>query len=781
MKKLALAMIVRGTDEEAKLLGRCLSTLAEHVDGIFITRTHLPGQKPNKDVADVAAAYKAHLSDFEWIDDFAAARNFSFAQVPKEYDYIMWSDADDMWRGAEKLKPTLKKHPLNDGFGVLYLYDWDEYKKPIVVHWKTMIVRNDGCTKWVGRLHEDLEPTRQLDITRIEGIERLHITDKARVADNALRNLRISQTEMNANPDDPRTYWNLANSQYGAGKYIAAKDTFEHFLERTQSKEEKYLAYLRLADLYKTVSDNKSAIRNLQLAIGLEPFLPDAYYQLAYLYYELGDMDEAEVCVIRGMHFKPQEHRMIVYNPRDYDYNPMILAAKIYYRLNRPKEMMIMLKGCLKIYPDDERLKHMLSESEQEYKLMIRALTKAQKLMSIKDKEKLCRELDKLPTDMKSHPTISAFRNSHFIKEKSSGKDLVIYCGMTTHEWNPEMFKTKGVGGSEEAVIHMARQFAKLGWNVTVYNNCGHKPVINGNVTYRPFWEWNYRDKQDVTILWRWVKPVDANINTTKLYIDLHDVIPPGEFNEARLAKIDKIFVKTQFHRSLFPNVPDQKIAIIPNGMDFSTLEGSEKKDRNLIINTSSPDRSMDVLPKLFKEVKKRVPKAKMQWAYGWDIYKQSFAHDTNKLEWMKQTQKEMDEAGIETLGRLSQAEVGKLYQKAAIFAYPTEFAEIDCISVKKAQAAGCVPVTTDFGALRESVKYGWTVHSNKTAQDWAKPYQFHFGLEDERAQKDWVEFVVQELTKPSSKEAITNMKAQMQSFTWENVAARWNEILCTS
>ncbi len=32
--------------------------------------------------------------DFEWIDDFSAARNFSFSKASK--DYIMWLDADDI-------------------------------------------------------------------------------------------------------------------------------------------------------------------------------------------------------------------------------------------------------------------------------------------------------------------------------------------------------------------------------------------------------------------------------------------------------------------------------------------------------------------------------------------------------------------------------------------------------------------------------------------------------------------------------------------------------------
>src|SRR5438105_6186006 len=88
-------------------------------------------------------------------------------------------------------------------------------------------------------------------------------------------------------------------------------------------------------------------------------------------------------------------------------------------------------------------------------------------------------------------------RNKKYLKRTSSGKDLVIYCGHTEHQWSPA---ASGYGGSEEAVIHLSRELAKLGWNVTVYNNCGHKPVADGDVVYRPFWDFNPRDKQDVAV-----------------------------------------------------------------------------------------------------------------------------------------------------------------------------------------------------------------------------------------------------------------------------------------
>jgi len=762
--KIALAVICRGTNEEAKLLNRCLESVAPYVDGIFITRT-----QPNVAVGNVAKLHNAHLSDFEWNKDFAAARNFNFSQVPKEYDWVMWCDADDIWRGLEKLRPTMEENPLVDGFGFWYLYDWDEEKNPVVVHRKTMIVKNDGCASWKGAIHEDLIPNRQVAIHLIEGIERLHVTTETRSKENMVRNLEIAKEAIKKNSDDPIASWNLANSQFGTGDVEGARRTFEDFIDSTQSDEETYLARIRLANVLKSLNKRDECIKQLQAAIGLFPNLPDAYFQLAYYYFDFDNLDKAEEMCLMGMKRKPEIMKMVVYNPRDYDYTPMMLLAKIYQAKYRPDWVLTLLKGCLKIYPHDKNLLAWKEQCEKDKELLAKSLTLLQKLKKITDKEKLRKALDKVPEDLKSEPYIVQLRNENFQKTTSTGRDLVFYCGNTVEQWNPETFKTKMVGGSEEAVIHMARELAKLGWNVTVYNNCGHKEVKADGVTYKPFWEFNYRDKQDVVILWRWAKPLDAEINAPKIFLELHDVVSEGELTPNRLAKLTKIFVKSKFHRSLFPNTPDKHFAIIPNGLEIYP-DAKIQKDPYLIINTSSPDRSMDVLPKLFKEVRKRVPQARLQWAYGWEGFMNAWKNDSAKMEWMEETKKAIKDAGIEDLGRITQEEVGKLYQKASIFAYPTEFAEIFCISVKKAQAAYCYPVTSDFGALAESNEVGYKVHSTKTKDNWNKPYQFHFGLEGEKEQKEWIDAVVSELGK--------HTKAGFTFPSWPKIAERWNKEL---
>lgn len=783
MAKIALALIVKGTDEEAAFLNNCIENVAPHVDGIFITATYPRVDKNmagifedgNSEIERIVKAYNGKLSNFEWCNDFAAARNFNFSQVPKDYDYILWCDADDMFRGLEQLRTIIEQNPSVDAFAFNYLYDFDKYKNPVIVHKKTQVVRNDGCVEWVGKLHEDFKENRQLNVQFVSSIERMHMTTEEHVKSAQLRNIEISSEEAKLNPNDPRVYFNLGNSYFGVGKFKEAKTAYNKFLATSQSYQEKYLVYQRISAVEKALGNKDKAIEYLFISLGMSPELPESYNLLGYLFFEYNMLDMAEKYLMMGLVKKPQYHSMIVYNPRDYDYNPMMALAKVYFNKSRPDLALPLLKGCLAIHPKDENLKSTVADMEREAKRLYKVVEASERIKGYgDDKEKILFEINKLDEDLQSHPEICRIRNTHFVKTESTGKDIAYYCGQTHHEWSGETIKTKGMGGSEEAVVNLAIQWAKLGYNVTVFNSCGVVPVEVDGVTYKPYWHYNPKDRYDYTILWRTPRLSEYDINTTKLYVDLHDVISEGEFTEKRLKKIDKIFVKTNSHRVLFPNVPDEKFAIIPNGQDFSLFTQDIQKDPYLIVNTSSPDRSMDVLPKLFKQIKKQVPQARMKWAYGFDIFDQSNKDDKRMMEWRDKVLKEMDEAGIENMGRLSQRDCAKLYLEGRILAYPSEFYEIDCISVKKAQACGCMPITTDFAAFEESVQHGIKIHSKKTKDDWSKPYQFTFGLEDETAQKKWVDAVVKELKSPMKD--VTAIKEWTKKFDWKLISNTWIE-----
>jgi tetratricopeptide (TPR) repeat protein len=766
--KIALCMIVKPTDQEAMVLERCLLSVADHVDNIFITQA---GKKKNKEVTRVAKSFDCVESFWEWNNSFADARNYNFSQVPKEYDYILWLDADDVVQGADKIRATVQANQNVDAFSFWYLYAFDEWDNPIVVHHKTRVIKNDGCVTWVGNLHEDFHPNRQLETRHIEGIEVCHLTNEDRLASAKIRNEEVAQKDIDEKPNDPRSYWNLGNSQKSVGKNEEALVSLRRFIELSLSNDEKYIAHLRIAESLCFLERKNEAIDELRYAIGLKPLYPDAYIQLGRLYYDTEQYADAIELLKQSLKLTPPYYTIVVYNPRDYDFTPLKWLGYAYMAINQPMLAYDCFAQLLKITPKDKNLKQIVENMKTVSEKHEKMLTKYAQIKNLKGDE-LRKELDAIPAEWKSAPEFTNLRNLNFIKTESSGKDISILCGYTTRTWNPTAL-AEGIGGSEEAVIHLARRYAEAGWNVTVYNNCGHEAQIFDGVTYAPFWTWNYRDKTDVTVLWRHPKMLDYEINSGKIFVDLHDVLKAGEFNEKRLAKVDKIFVKSQFHRSLFPQVPDDKFVVIPNGIVSADFGGSFEKDPHLLVNTSSPDRSLSTLVRLFKRVKEQVPEAKCEWAYGWGVF--DAVHGTNPkvMEWKKHIIQGMEEVGIVNRGLVSHADVADMYKRARIFAYPTEFAEIDCISARKAQAAGAIPVTTDFAALNETVQFGYKVHSKKTKDDWNGPYQTDFALNDTKAEDEWVERCVSILKYPGQWNT-DEMQHEMKKYDWDWVAETW-------
>jgi glycosyltransferase involved in cell wall biosynthesis len=382
-------------------------------------------------------------------------------------------------------------------------------------------------------------------------------------------------------------------------------------------------------------------------------------------------------------------------------------------------------------------------------------------------------------------PPMTGLANTYPVKTTSSGKDIAIYCGYTFREWSPSIAQTQGVGGSEEAVIQLAFRWAAAGWSVTVYNASDREQQYFADlgaagrpaaVTYRPYWLWNYRDREDVVILWRDPEIAKYPINARRVILDLHDV-GPYNFSPEGLAKISYVCVKTQAHADCFPNIPREKLRIIPNGIDLEQFTNSVSKEKYLIINTSLANRSLSALLDIYEQVKRRVPKARLEWAYGWDAGGIRYDVKSELAAWKEKMQAQMKALGVVERGRLNSEEVTRLYQRGSVFLYPTGFYEIFCISAVKAQYAGAYPITSDFAALNEVVRWGETVPADLAKESWAKPNQFNFSITNRK--REYVDKVVAALERqpqlPDSIKEDLGMR-----YSWNKVAEAWYSLFTT-
>lgn len=756
--KLSLCLIVKPTDDEAQILDRCLGTVYNYVDEICLTIT---GE--NKKCEEIGKKYHAEISHFKWIDDFSAARNYNFEQATG--DYIFWVDTDDLVQNAKQLPSVVKEMEKERiDVGVMdYLYDFDEYGRCTVKHRKTRIIRNDGCVKWFGKVHEDFKEERKINGYYVKDVKIEHRTDEKRIRNAKKRNLRIALSNLKKNPNDPRSYWLVANAYNGVGEPERAIEMLLKFIPISSSESEKCLAWHRLAGSYLDIGETGKAIEADLEAQRMKPWYPDSYLGLGEIFYNMQKYRHAKEYLIQGLSKKIPEDEYIVWNPRDYDFNPLMLLGKCYLELAKPKEAQKCFKHCLKIYPKHPRVIEILDALEREIEKIDKIDEICEKAKKVKNKKEIKKLIDSAPVEMRSHPKLCHLRNVHFIKKKSSGKDLVIYCFWTKERFNPEIVEKIGRGGSEEAVCHMSKRLADMGWNVTVYANCGHEAKKFGKVMWKPFWEYNIRDKEDVLIIWRHPMMFDfKEVNAAKKYVWLHDVLKPKEFTAQRLSKIDKIFALSKWQRNLFPEVDDKKFLITGNGLEPQNID--VERDPHRLIYTSSYDRGLKTLLKLFPYIKKEDPKAELHIFYGWHVWDAMWKGDVKMEKEKEEILELMEQPGVFEHGRVSQEQIVREYSKAGIWAYPTEFGEISCISAMKAQAYGAYPITTTMAALDETVQKGVKIDSKQI-------------YSDEKSQQEFLDAVIDKLKNPPSEEERKEMMDWAKKhFNWDKVAQKWNE-----
>jgi glycosyltransferase involved in cell wall biosynthesis len=390
------------------------------------------------------------------------------------------------------------------------------------------------------------------------------------------------------------------------------------------------------------------------------------------------------------------------------------------------------------------------------------------------DIEKFKKDYNHLENDVKANPlVINLYREKMISKQQSTGKDIVYYCGPGDYlkfsgKWNPE---SKQLGGSEEAVINLSNELADNGYSVTVYCVLAGKSKTYGKVLYKPYYEWIPKDIQDITIIWRDPSNCKQVIHTKQMFLDLHDAIDPNWVSD--LDPRIKIMTKSNYHTSILKLNKPIKVISIPNGIYDSQVY--QEKVRNLMVCTSSPDRCIRALLRALPLIREEIPDAEIQWAYGFTagISEGGMEKDPRTKKWVEETKTLIKNTpGFTDLGRLSQIEVNELYKKADAFIYPTRFPEIDCISLSKAMAFGCIPIVTPSGSMAEKIRSNLQMAKLESQG-------IDYSLEDGPEFKNFVKSVISILKKPRMDRNIISDMAN-NKYSWKSVAKQWTEQFLT-
>lgn len=812
---IALCLIIKaGDNSEAKLLDECLKSVKDHVDGIFIQLNAPKGTNISPKVRQVAEKYTKEIKVFEWTGNYVAARNANFAQVPKKYDWIMWLDADDTVENPEKIKEVASIIP-KDTHGVYIKYDYqhDSFGNVLVSHWNCRMVRNNGSFTWKSSIddsevsvHETLVPKRSVKQASNDEFKVIHHSDDRRRDQSLERNIKLLEAmykRQKENRIDPRILFYLATHYFDAGRYYEAKNLLIQYLQTSGWSEERSETHVFMGKLFALDNDSGAAKRAFLLALGENVNNQTAYLELGRLDAREERYEQASKWLETALTIKQGPQAMVLFSGF---YELYMLLARCYTELggkNLVKALNMADKG-LKLRPfDPEAIENRdkinnIVNYQKDMKAVGRLVRQVKE-----DKPRLKGLLDNLPKDLSDSPVVIGARQN--LKESKiwPKKSIVIYCGNgPLGIWGPWSLE-KGIGGSEEAVIRLSRELAEQGWRVTVYATPGEKAgfwrnneqvsahqdtqiyeKIYHTVEWKQYWEFNPDDTFDVVVVWRMPSFFDIDIKARKKYLWLHDVMEKEEFTEERLDNLDKVIVLSEYHKSLFPFIPENKIFLSSNGIEpkyFYVWEAIPRKsiierDPHRIIYMSSHIRGLALIYDIWPAIKKEVPDAKLDIYYGWESYI-SMNHNNpgnqpGGMNWMRMMQaweKKLD--GVTDHGKIGQQEIVQEIFKSGVWAYPCPFPEIYAITAVKAQAGGAVPVASNFAALDETIQYG--VKLPMKAQDEDTPV----GKWDKGDVAAYKNALIDMLKDSKKQNAIrSEMMKWARTQSWQRVATAWSK-----
>lgn len=276
---LSLAMIVR--DNES-VLAQTLESVKGIVDEIVIVDTgSTDGTKA------VAEKYGAVIYDFLWIDDFSAARNFSFEKT--KGDWIMWLDSGDVippetldnWKVIRKVIAD----PKNTFEGLMIRMNRLIDSRGDILQWYYIcrIARRTANPIWVEPIHETIA-TDTNNFTLVEGA---YVNDPLAFHQGISdRNLNILLRLKEKGDVSARTHYYLGQELLAHGRVDEADAEFRALLDTKDFTYQRYVSLLNLARIARAKDEMGRFVNWVQQAIFFDPTKPDAFVWLGDLFFD---------------------------------------------------------------------------------------------------------------------------------------------------------------------------------------------------------------------------------------------------------------------------------------------------------------------------------------------------------------------------------------------------------------------------------------------------------------------------------------------------------------
>lgn len=341
MISISLCMILKNEED---VIGRCLDCVKDIVDEIIIVDTGSTDK-----TKEIVKKYTDKIYDFKWIDDFAAARNYSFSKATK--DYIFWIDADEVLFKEDQIKLLDIKKNLSSNIDTVTMIDHrglDENGAPLLRYKRNRLVKRKNNFKWVGFIHEYLGVSGNVYESEIA------ITHQ-KLHDVGDRNLRIYRKKLDEGHKlSTRDIYYYGKELYYNKFYDDAIKMLSEFSNMDVWVEEKIDAMCKVSDCYFFKGDYKNARESIYKTFEYTSPRAEAVYKLADCFKEEGRYEEAISWYESIFNLEMPKNCYGFISPEYWTWKPHLQLTVCYYKMNKIEEAIKHHNEAYKINPNNE-------------------------------------------------------------------------------------------------------------------------------------------------------------------------------------------------------------------------------------------------------------------------------------------------------------------------------------------------------------------------------------------------------------------------------------------
>jgi ADP-heptose:LPS heptosyltransferase len=348
---LSVFMIVR--NEELNIT-ECLESVKDIATELIVVDTGSTDK-----TKEVVSKYTDKIFDFNWIDDFSAARNYALSKCTM--DWCLWMDADDVLENPGDVLLLLKQDFDAFNFNIKYGNDVFNHAR---------LFRNFKNIRFAGRVHEYpiLDNLRLID----SKVNVLHKTQKTCTEDRSQRNYRILKKETEECPTNSRAFFYMANALKEMGQYDEAIKTYRHYLTLKSWLDERWMAQKYIGQIFEWQKKYVEAIEEFKKAIEIDPRWAESYYYIGECFYHLTEFDRCIEWMLKATE-KPEPSTPLWKEKSVYQDAPYRYLSACYNILGDNEKALDYCKKALEKKPEDSWLKerHSFLESKTKGGVMV--------------------------------------------------------------------------------------------------------------------------------------------------------------------------------------------------------------------------------------------------------------------------------------------------------------------------------------------------------------------------------------------------------------------------